>query len=145
MIHRLLPTMLVGLIVLAALGGCTGKPKKDAAAAPSPPRELTVITEANFREKVTSAPVTLVDFGGKFCRPCKEMKKILGQFMQRHPDIPVYLVYSEDSPELLERWGVQMIPTQVVFDARGKELTRHVGVWTLAQMTEALRKLNLLS
>jgi thioredoxin 1 len=133
------------LLVTFLLAGCGQRATEQKKGMQRTSAGLTVLTDSTFARAVSADSITLVDFGGKFCRPCKEMKKILTQFMQQHPDIPVYLVYSEDSPDLLEKWGVQMIPTQVVFDAEGRELTRHVGVWTLTQMNEALRKLHLLS
>ena len=32
-----------------------------------------------------------------------------------------------ENPELGKRYGVELIPTQIFYDAEGKELFRHVG------------------
>jgi thioredoxin 1 len=34
-----------------------------------------------------------------------------------------------DDAEPTSRYGIQLVPTQIIFDSNGEELGRHVGFW----------------
>ena len=41
------------------------------------------------------------------------------------------IVFWEDNPEMFEEWNVPLIPAQIIFDADGREVTRHRGSWAI--------------
>lgn len=73
----------------------------------------------------------MVDIGSDQCIPCKMMAPILeelkttlaGKLQVNFLDVRKY-------PALAEPYGIKVIPTQVFYDASGKELFRHEGFFS---------------
>ena len=82
----------------------------------------------------TALPL-LLDLGSTTCVPCKAMAPILeemsetfaGQFDVRFEDV-------KKDAALARTHGVRIIPTQIFFDERGKELSRHQGFFSREDM-----------
>ncbi|MDD4663391.1 MAG: thioredoxin domain-containing protein [Caldisericia bacterium] len=82
-----------------------------------------------FAEEIASygKPV-MVDFGMESCVPCKMMVPILEELESKYPqDVKIIFVHVGKEQGKTKEFGIQMIPTQVFFDATGKELERHTG------------------
>lgn len=70
----------------------------------------------------------LVDLGASKCIPCKKMKPILDDLMANYADqFTTEFIDVWENPDSGHLYGVESIPTQIFFDAKGKELHRHVG------------------
>jgi thioredoxin 1 len=70
----------------------------------------------------------LIDFGANKCIPCKKMAPILQELAEEYKGrvvIKVIEVYQEQ--ELTRVNGIRLIPTQIFFDAKNREVYRHVG------------------
>lgn len=70
----------------------------------------------------------LVDLGAGKCIPCKQMKPILAELTQEYAgqfDVVFIDVWENKNAE--EPYRIRMIPTQIFFNAEGKELFRHEG------------------
>lgn len=70
----------------------------------------------------------LVDLGAGKCIPCKMMAPILEELRQEYAGrlrVDVYDVWED--PGIGDQYGVRIIPTQIFYDAGGKELWRHEG------------------
>ena len=71
-----------------------------------------------------------VDLGTTSCAPCRVMIGVMAELEQRYPGaMRVEFVNVNSQPEEAERYGVQVIPTQVFLSPDGRELFRHVGVF----------------
>ncbi len=70
----------------------------------------------------------LVDLGAGKCIPCKQMKPILDDLALNYATAfeTVFIDVWENRDEG-RRYGIRMIPTQIFYDASGKELFRHEG------------------
>ena len=55
-----------------------------------------------------------------WCRPCQQMQPLLTKLGIRHIDI-------DKEPELAERAHIKAVPTTIVTDDNGREITRFVG------------------
>jgi thioredoxin 1 len=97
------------------------------------------ITSQSMDDFLSRGGYVFLEFGGKSCVPCKEMQPILRRLQSEHADVRVGIIYNEDSPELLERWSIQLIPTQIVLGPDKKEITRHVGLWEYDEIMLELR------
>jgi len=53
----------------------------------------------------------------------------------------VVIVEVYDQMELTRSYKIMTIPTQVVFDSGGKEITRHIGLWPKEQIIAQLKKM----
>ncbi|MGB8657191.1 MAG: thioredoxin domain-containing protein [Candidatus Zixiibacteriota bacterium] len=70
----------------------------------------------------------LVDLGKGTCIPCKKMKPILDELkLEYQGKATVRIIDLRDEPKEAGRYGIRLIPTQIFFDAAGKEVFRHEG------------------
>jgi len=71
---------------------------------------------------------TMVEFGATGCVACDKMQPILDRLREDFPDrLNVVFVHVRERKVLAARFGIQSIPTQVFFDAQGREVFRHTG------------------
>ena len=71
---------------------------------------------------------TLIDFGRGTCTICKMMKPMLDGLKKEYAGILyVEIIDIRYNPEALKKYKVPGVPFQLVFDASGRELTRHYG------------------
>lgn len=86
----------------------------------------------------------VIDFGATTCIPCKMMAPVLEE-LARELEGRVSVAFSDVNTERAkaERQGIEVIPTQVFFDAEGKELARHEGFWSKADIMAKLIELGL--
>jgi thioredoxin 1 len=80
----------------------------------------------------TSPPLPrLVDLGSDKCQSCLAMVPVLKQLTSEYEGrLEVLFIDVWKKPEEAERYGVQLIPTQIFFDTGGKELFRHEGFFS---------------
>jgi thioredoxin 1 len=72
----------------------------------------------------------LVDIGANKCIPCKAMKPILDELAIRYAGtFDVVFIDVWENPAKAKEYGVEIIPTQVFYDAAGRELFRHQGFY----------------
>lgn len=77
-----------------------------------------------------SGKPSLVDFGAGGCGACDLMTPILDELGQTYQErCNVLFVSVRDDPLVGYRYGIRAIPVQVLFDAQGREVFRHVGYW----------------
>jgi len=77
----------------------------------------------------TNLPL-LLDLGSKKCIPCKMMAPILEELTKEHAgqfDVKFIDVWLKENADQARKYGIKLIPTQIFFDAGGKELWRHEG------------------
>jgi thioredoxin 1 len=83
----------------------------------------------------------LVDLGADKCIPCKMMAPILeqlrGDFAGRFE--VVFIDVWKKRPEA-QKYGIRVIPTQIFYDAAGKELFRHEGFFSREDILKTWRQ-----
>jgi thioredoxin 1 len=86
--------------------------------------------------------VTMVDLGAEKCVPCKMMAPILEKLKKAYEGKAAIIfidVWKDSEPA--HRYGIRAIPTQIFFDAGGKEVHRHVGFMSEKDITDQLTKM----
>ena len=75
-----------------------------------------VITKENFEQEVIKSdkPV-LVDFWATWCGPCRMLMPMVDAVAEERTDIKVGKVNVDEQPELAAQFGIQTIPTLMVF------------------------------
>ena len=86
----------------------------------------------------------LVDFTREDCLPCKLMEPWLAALRKRHAGRVEILELDLDHPEnrdVARFFKARSVPMQVYVDARGREVSRNLGLATMQQMQDQLEKL----
>jgi len=94
------------------------------------PAEATSIIETDKVKKSKALP-RLVDVGAGTCIPCKLMAPILEQLKSEYAGrLKVEFFDVREDPNVITEYKVMIIPTQIFFDASGKERFRHEGFFS---------------
>jgi thioredoxin 1 len=82
--------------------------------------------------KAAAAPLPkLVDLGAGKCIPCKAMKPILEDLTANYGStFETIFIDVWENPDAGKQYGINLIPTQIFFDADGNELFRHEGFYS---------------
>jgi thioredoxin 1 len=116
------------VIVAVAIFAKNGKPEsgKPQAQAATPAAQQPA-APAPIEPAKTALP-KLVDLGADKCIPCKMMAPILEDLKKEYAGkLDVVFIDVWKNEDAGKQYGVQMIPTQIFFDAAGKEIFRHQG------------------
>lgn len=87
--------------------------------------------------------VTFVELGSVKCIPCRQMQPVMKAIEQKYGNqvsVVFYDVWKSDQSEFAEKYGIQVIPTQVFLDQYGKEFFRHEGFYPEAEIDKLLQK-----
>jgi len=104
----------------------------------------SALTSLPLREALANGKPTLAEFGRGVCIPCKEMKPILERLaIEYEGKLNVVIVEIDDNMDLTRQYGIMAIPTQIVFDRHGIEITRHTGFWSREQIIAQLQKMGI--
>jgi thioredoxin 1 len=122
-------TAVVALGVGAALylqrGETPAAPSASAVPLPASPADDDAVQHA-----LRQGRPTVVEFGANACAACREMKPVLEALKREHGDrigvLNVDLIAQKDA-NYIRRYGIQLMPTQVFYDAQGRETGRHMG------------------
>ncbi|HIJ67578.1 MAG TPA: thioredoxin fold domain-containing protein [Planctomycetes bacterium] len=89
----------------------------------------------NSKKAETENLPRLVDLGAGKCIPCKMMKPILDELKEEYKEkFKVVFIDVWENPAKAGAYGIRIIPTQIFFDASGKELFRHEGFYSKADI-----------
>ena len=72
----------------------------------------------------------LLELGSHGCIPCKQMMPILMDLSKSQKTFIVSFVDVNAVEGVAEKYSLELIPTQILFDAKGNELSRHIGVFS---------------
>jgi thioredoxin 1 len=106
--------------------------------------ELPSASDTAVRQALSSGKPTVIDLGARTCIPCKKMAPILeslaDEFRKR---ASVLFIDVRRDQAAAERFRIQMIPTQIFFNAQGKEVKRHVGPMDKTAIIKELKEAGL--
>ena len=103
-------------------------------------------TEEDFKKAIISGKPVLVDFGANSCLPCRQLRPVLKEIAKEHTgkaNILVIDVYKYQ--DLAREYKIQLIPTLVFFDVKGKEVFRNVGVLEKEKIVAKLKEIGMAS
>ena len=130
-----LPVVL--FISMLAGGGCG----KSSAHSEAHVTNVVILSEANFQNEVIAAskPV-LVDFWAPWCGPCRTIGPIVNELATDFEGRAIVAkVNVDDAPVLAQRFGIQGIPTLLIFQD-GRVVDQVTGVVPKRELTAKLDK-----
>jgi len=153
-------TVLVVLVLIAALTGCKAKAGETTASAEyvkttTNNKQMGAIhlTKETFIEKVANFEANpkewkylgdkpcIIDFYADWCGPCKAVAPILEELAKTYDGvIYVYKVNTDEQQELAGAFGIRSIPSLLFVPMDGKP-QMSVGALPKAQMVEAINKI----
>lgn len=102
--------------------------------------ELPSASDAAVRQSLASGKPTVIDLGARTCIPCKKMAPILeGLSAEYRGKASILFIDVHENQAAAERFKVRMIPTQIFFDGKGKEVSRHIGFMEKADIVKQLQ------
>ncbi|MDA8430209.1 MAG: thioredoxin family protein [Geobacteraceae bacterium] len=106
--------------------------------------ELPSAGDAALRAALASGKPTVADFGARTCIPCKKMAPLLEQ-LSRELKGKANVTFTDvrATPGLAQEYRVRMIPTQIFFNAHGKEVKRHMGFMEKSAILKELKTLGM--
>jgi len=106
--------------------------------------ELPSATPAAINQALVSGRPTVIDLGARSCVQCKKMAPILENLAVecRGKANVLFIDVSKDS-DAADRFKVRMIPTQIFFDATGKEVKHHIGFMDRGEIVRELKRAGL--
>ena len=132
--------ILIILSVVAVVVGVarfkSGRELADETTVSTPEAFATTAPEAIGDESVKSSQPAkslprMVDLGAHKCIPCKMMAPILKELKAEYAGrAEIEFIDVWENPGAGREYEIRMIPTQIFFDASGKELFRHEGFFS---------------
>lgn len=106
----------------------------------------SIAGSSTAKAEVPQAPVpgkvTMVDIGAKECIPCKMMIPIMEELEKEYKDrAAIVFIDVWVNRGAGQKYGIKLIPTQIFYDATGKEMFRHEGVLQKEAIIAELTKL----
>lgn len=90
-------------------------------------------------ESVKSLPL-IIDIGAKKCVPCKMMAPILEELKVEYAGVlNVQFIDVWENPAEGKKYRIWAIPTQIFYDASGRELYRHTGFMSKEQIINTFK------
>lgn len=121
----------VALVWLGVLALCVG-------ATPGP------IRAEGFSQVPVKGMVTMIDLGATECVPCKMMAPIMEKMEKQYRGkAAIVFIDVWRNRDQVSRFGIRAIPTQIFYDAAGREVYRHVGFMSEAAIVEQLTKMGI--
>jgi thioredoxin 1 len=99
----------------------------------------TTVTEQSFEEEVLqSEKPVIVDFWAEWCGPCHAVAPVLDRIVdERNGDVKLVKVNIDEQPALSQRYGVQSIPTMILFK-EGEPAAAAIGAQPKPALERAL-------
>ena len=84
----------------------------------------------------------LLDFGRGKCIPCKKMGPILQELSEEYKGrVIIKIIEIDQDRELTEVNNIRLIPTQIFFDSKNKEVFRHEGFMYKEEIKKVFEKM----
>jgi thioredoxin 1 len=137
---------IIMFLVMAVLLGCDQNAKENTAQTSATFTEIVPQwDETLFAKSVGAGKPAFVEFGGSWCKPCQQMQPLLRKLSQQYANqLQVANVEVNEEMNLARRFGVRLIPTQIIFDGAGRVIHSHVGYWPEEQIISTLSELRVI-
>jgi thioredoxin 1 len=84
--------------------------------------------------------IEFVELGSVNCIPCKKMQPVMKSIEEKYNGlvkVTFHDVWKDEAPA--KKYGIDLIPTQVFLDDKGKEIMRHEGYYPEEEIDKFLQ------
>jgi thioredoxin 1 len=100
--------------------------------------KVVTLTSDNFDALALAADrTTVVDFWASWCPPCRALAPTIEALAEERSDVVVGKLDVDDHPAIAERYGIQSIPTVLLF-RNGQLASRSIGLVPLERLRDLL-------
>lgn len=99
---------------------------------------MEFLNSSNFQDVVSANDVVVVDFCATWCGPCRMISPFLEEIEAEMPDIKVYKVDIDASPDIAASYDVMSVPTLIMF-RNGTQVSTCVGASSKARLSDWIR------
>ena len=132
--------LVVGFMIFSAVMTLAGRNRQQCGCSPFGPGCASQTASPGGLNE--AARPRLLDLGAGKCIPCKMMAPILDELKEEYTGrLDVEFVDVWQNPDAASRHGVESIPTQIFFNAAGKELYRHQGFFAKEDILKKWKEL----
>ncbi len=132
---------LVAVALVAAIGMSVPVISAEKKASDKPATKQTKKDDSKKTEKPLPK---LLDLGSDRCVPCKMMIPVMDQLKKDYKgQLKVQFIDVWKDRKAGEAYKISSIPTQIFYDAKGKELYRHVGYISAADIVAKFKDLGI--
>lgn len=119
--------------------GCSPEPTETVANAQDAPIPLA------SEPAIATAPLPqFVNLGADKCVPCRQMIPVRREIAEEYAGkLEVSFIDVWADREAGSRYGIRIIPTQIILDANGEELFRHEGFWPKKDVIDTFENIDL--
>jgi len=116
-----------------------------APAAPPPTSPVPALSPAELGATLKAGVPVIVEFGGERCIPCMKMQPVLRDLQALlGKRARVVNFWIQPNPEVAREHRIMVMPTQVIFDGKGREVFRHMGYFPKPEFESVLKEKGLL-
>lgn len=138
--------LIVAALAVAVIAAIAVKQSKRPSNPVNPPPITVAATTpgdpTNAAPAVNAKLPKLLDLGAGKCIPCKMMFPVLDELKKEYArKLNVEFIDVWVNPDAAKPYGIEVIPTQIFYDADGKELFRHVGFFAKADILAKWKEL----
>jgi len=95
---------------------------------------------AQVKDLIGKGKPYFLEIGSDSCGSCRVMGKMLYAIKENNPKLNIYFINVQAEREVANALKITMIPTQLIFDAQGAEVYRHIGKLEEAELELILTK-----
>jgi len=94
---------------------------------------------SKFASALKSGKPTMAEFGLGTCQACKKMVPVLAKATARYRGrANIVFVDLDAYPAIAMKYKIAVMPTQIFFNAKGKEVGRHMGYFPIEEVAAGL-------
>ena len=97
------------------------------------------ISNDSYQAMLSSASLVFVDFGAKWCPPCRRMEPILEELETENPSVPLIRIDAGSQTALMKVNDVLELPTYILYKD-GKEVWRASGLMEKGKISNAINQ-----
>lgn len=97
----------------------------------------------NLKANTNKYKITFVELGSVRCIPCQKMQAVMKSIEKKYAkqvNVVFHDVWTPEGKPFGEQYAIQVIPTQIFLNDKGKEFFRHEGFFPEDELIKILNK-----